>query len=692
MTVTRMLGIYFVLFLLFIAACSGGGRSNPTGNDLPGGDSKGFEGTLYGSDGKPLPDTQVTVTDLQGNLLGSDTTDEYGHFRFDLNPSGNYKIFARSGDGTGAGWQYVASDDLSTIRDPGTPSDGGTVFLGGKMTISIPSGEVQELSEAEIFDVDFGAGNPVSFSVQGTNSLVKIRPSMSLDGFVPYMQLAGVRGEHEAFQLLPVLDTGVNSISDVQVTVSDLVKGSDRILKDNITVYKEHYINVTEPSDAGGATGQWPDALVPLTDAFDVQSDMPSPVWVDVNIPRNAVPGVYAGQVRFTTPSNGSYSYTYNLKVWNITIPRRFHMKADFGLDQEDIAAAHGLRPGLMTTDGIQMARKYGGFLAERHISFHGLPLFQPKAYLSTDNRSYELDFTPMDEDICTFMDGYDLPVMPFPVDAFDCMPEGVIGKGDAMFSDNFNARFTDYVGQISAHLSTLGYLDRAYIQLIDEPSTAEEYQLVRDCYNLIHQSSMYPAFMVTEQPAPQNVSWGSLIDSADIFTSAIRCFYMMGGEQNARAGGENKEEWVYTNANVYPYPSFAIDKQGMETRLFIWFLYQHGFDGIYYYSANNWTVANPWENPLTFGSNYGNGCGSLLYPGTVASTYTGQDNVDGPVTSIRLELIRDGLEDSQLLWMLGQGAPVPEANALMTDWFTYSHNPDELLSVRAQIAEALGG
>ena len=693
MTLTRMFGTGFLIYLLFIAACSGGG-SNSSFPKLPGDDPPILDGYLYDSDNNPIPDATIKITDPNGNLLDETETDEFGHFSFDVNPDGDYKIFTRTNESGGQeyAWEYtLPSDDLG-VQNPGQASDGGVVSPDGKIKISIPGGGlIQPLGAPSEEEVEIGAGGPTMFLLRGTNSMLKIRPGTDLESLESIMRIEGARGEHEAFQVVPVLLDGVNQINDVEVAASDITKGSDRILKQNITIYKEYYVNVTEVSDKGGATGLWPDALVPLTDPFDVADNMPSPIWIDINIPRNAVPGVYSGNIRFSTPDDGSCSYSYSLEVWNITLPMKLAMKAEFGLDQEDIAGAHGLETGLMTPSGRAMALKYAEFLAKRHISFHGVPLLGPTVEIGGDNRSVILDFMAMDADIDKFLRDYDLPVFNFPLDRFDCIPSGAIGHDEAAFTDDFNARFIDYVEQVSGYLSTRGYLNRAYIQLMDEPNSSGDYELVRDWADLLHQASIYPKYMITEQPAPENESWGTLTNHVDIFTSGLRAFYNMGGEENARIGGENKEEWLYTNANVYPFPSFAIDKQGIETRLFLWFAYQHGFDGIFYFSACNWTQANPWVDPLTFGSGFGNGCGSLLYPGSCAQQYTGQNNVDGPITSIRLELIRDGLEDAHLLWMLGGGAPVPEADALMTSWFDWSDNPEELLNVREQLAEEFG-
>ena len=222
------------------------------------------------------------------------------------------------------------------------------------------------------------------------------------------------------------------------------------------------------------------------------------------------------------------------------------------------------------------------------------------------------------------------------------------------------------------------------------EPNNKYDYDQVRNWSSLINQASVHPDYMVTEQPAPQDPSFGSLHDYVDIFTMCVRVLQY--GESIVRAGAEDKEEWIYTNTNVYPYPSIAIDRQGVELRLFLWFVYQHGYEGMLYSSANDWTIANPWVNPMTYNPEFGNGCSCLLYPGDLCYTYTGQDNVNGPVSSIRLEMLRDGLEDTQLLYTLAHGVPVNKANELMNSWSDYTDDPDELLRVRGEIADMITG
>ena len=531
---------------------------------------------------------------------------------------------------------------------------------------------------------------PKVYEVRATNALVKILPPDDFTQFAETFNVQGARGETEPFQVLPVLIEGTKNIKDVMLYASDLKLGSNVIGKENISIFKEYYLHVTEPSDAGGQVGYWPDPLAPLTTPFDVVDNFPSTLWVEIRIPEDAVPGIYDGVLTFQSSDAGEFIFEYTLEVWDIDMPKRLFLKANFGLDQEDIAWAHQLtEEGLRTPEGLELVRQYAHFLAKKYISVHGVPVFRPEFLLRPDGISFDISFKEVDKDIVTFIDGYDLPCYYFPLSRFDLYPDGFIGRGEQFFTPGFNARFLDYVNQVSAHLELRGVLDRAFVLFVDEPYDLAHYELLIDSSNLLRQADIYPRLMVTEQPAPQGFSFPELYDYVDIFTTNIRVF-KVATEEDLRAGAENNEEWIYSNTSVYPFPSYSIDKQGMETRLFVWFAYQHKYKGIFYSSANDWSKTNPYEDPLTFGPGMGNGCNNMMYPGFLCNKYTGQDNVDGPLTSIRLELTRDGLEDAQLLYMLGEGEPVEEAMVLIPDWEEYSRDTEQFYFIRNLVANLI--
>jgi hypothetical protein len=88
------------------------------------------------------------------------------------------------------------------------------------------------------------------------------------------------------------------------------------------------------------------------------------------------------------------------------------------------------------------------------------------------------------------------------------------------------------------------------------------------------------------------------------------------------------------------------------------------------------------------------NGEGSLLYPGSETKQHTGQANVDGPVSSIRFQLLREGIEDYEYLWMLkslGDSAFADDAvKSMVVNVGAFSRNPEELFAAREKMARRI--
>jgi hypothetical protein len=124
--------------------------------------------------------------------------------------------------------------------------------------------------------------------------------------------------------------------------------------------------------------------------------------------------------------------------------------------------------------------------------------------------------------------------------------------------------------------------------------------------------------------------------------------------------------------------------------------------NGILYWAANFWDeTPNPWLDAVTYISGFDcsdgyvlNGEGSLIYPGDFTKKYTGQPNVNGPVSSIRFELLREGIEDYEYLWMLKDWGDKELAEAqlhnMVIDVSTFSRNLEELYLSRKTMARRL--
>ena len=96
------------------------------------------------------------------------------------------------------------------------------------------------------------------------------------------------------------------------------------------------------------------------------------------------------------------------------------------------------------------------------------------------------------------------------------------------------------------------------------------------------------------------------------------------------------------------PYNNFFVTMPAMSHRVLFWQQKRENIEGLLYWETAWWNMANvkdPWTDMATVKEINKNirGDGSLFYPGKTVG-------VDGPVSSQRLEMIRDGLEDFDYL------------------------------------------
>jgi hypothetical protein len=114
---------------------------------------------------------------------------------------------------------------------------------------------------------------------------------------------------------------------------------------------------------------------------------------------------------------------------------------------------------------------------------------------------------------------------------------------------------------------------------------------------------------------------------------------------------------------------------------------YLYRIQGEHYYWIEMWG-ADPWNQLFYAG---GNGDGALYYPGSV-------DKVGGttpiPVASIRLKLIREGMEDYEYLNALAKAGysdlADSAANSFITNAYTFDNDPKALEGAREKMGTML--
>ena len=150
---------------------------------------------------------------------------------------------------------------------------------------------------------------------------------------------------------------------------------------------------------------------------------------------------------------------------------------------------------------------------------------------------------------------------------------------------------------------------------------------------------------------------------------------------------------WYVCCGPGQPYTNFFVDLPGMAHRMLFWHQKRESVDGLLYWSTTYWNPASgcddPWMSMQTVRDINPNlsGDGSLLYPGKPVG-------IVGPVASVRLAIIRDGIEDFDYLCLaeelLGPRAAQGYVRRLAKNLTAYETDPWKLEEVRRALGTAI--
>lgn len=516
--------------------------------------------------------------------------------------------------------------------------------------------------------------------------------------------VAGAGNEHVPFQV--VITSPVppgrrpKPASGFFITASDLKsKNGNTILRSQINFYLEHYIMLYAKSGPVGATGTWPDALAPVKEPFTMAAQYEvvknRPLWVDVKIPASTEAGIYSGTI--TVSQNGKTIETLNLdlKVYGFSIPEKTSLVTYMNISKGWMSRFYHKESSTPEMD--KLTQTYYDFLYEHRMEPWFNDQLAPKVTVNGDKVDVKFDDARYDYYLSRLKSNRVL---------LEAMPHELSAQvKDKKFSSGYNAKVKSYLSQVSSYFEKHGWKKSlVFNSPIDEPNTKEEYEETREWAKLVHEAASGVPFLSTESPVTDDPAWGNLTDLVNNFSihgnalndpevkKAIKTEQRKGGEMT----------WYISCDQIYPQPNYFIDAPAMDPVMVPWITESYKMTGILYWAANFWTeTPNPWLDAVTFISGYLcsdgyvlNGEGSLLYPGDFVKRYMGQPDVNGPVSSIRFELLREGIEDYDYIQMLKQAGQTEFAESVVSkmviDVSTFSRNVEELYAARKAMAEQL--
>jgi hypothetical protein len=535
-----------------------------------------------------------------------------------------------------------------------------------------------------------------SFVWWTTSALVKVRPSDSRPSVRQEVTLAAARNEFEAFQV--VLRNDFADVPDIDVEMDDFTGPSGSIIADrNVTIYFERTMNLARPSSIEGEAGEWPDPLIPRVDRYDQErrnafpftlpEGRSQPLWIETYVPLETNPGHYRARATILSGSTTIATIPLSLDVWNFTLPSTSSLKTAYGFNGGAALKQHF---GRYTSDGDMRAisQVYNrAALLHRISSFVG-PMISPPFTLEDDVMT--VDWSLFDAEVGAFLDGTGLSKDdPLPGARATTVELRTHGSADT------DLKKTLYWREWTRHFEEKGWRGQLFNYLLDEPTAAQMPSVAASAV-LAHQADLRLRNLVTSPR--RSVLEGPI----DIWSPLINCFETKAGwpdfcEPTVSRGEYDSELWWYQScashgcnivggAYFTGWPSYVIDSDAVSHRIMPWMSWKYRIDGeLYYNMVEAFTRdIDPLENVFLHG---GNGDGTLFYPGR-PSAIGGTTQI--PLESVRLKLIREGLEDYEYFVLLANLTDTATADSwvdqIVQNTHTFDPQPENLYRVRREL------
>lgn len=519
--------------------------------------------------------------------------------------------------------------------------------------------------------------------------------------------VAGAGNEHVPFQV--VITTSVKgSPREIKVPdgfmieISDLTSAQgNKIRKENINCYLEHYIMLFATSSSVGATGYWPDAIVPIKKTFSMaaQYDIVKnrPIWVDMFIPSGTKAGEYSGNIVVTQHGELVQKLQLAVKVYDFSLPDKTSLITYMNVSKDQLA--HFYHQPSNTEEITDITQVYYDKLFANRMEPWFNDMLRPDIELKDNKVKVTFDHD-------RYL--YYMNTLKTKRVLLNALPGNLNRLMTAQpFSDEYNKIVKSYLSQVEAYFNKNKWHDRlVFNSPIDEPRSLEDYENTRKWGTLVKEATTNVPFLVTRTPVfpKDHPEWGSLqgyVTNYSIHGNHLNDPLVKQAILDEKSRG-GEITWYISCDQRFPQPNYFIDAPAMDLVMVPWITSRYKMDGILYWAINWWSeTANPWLNANTFHSGFLcsdgsvlNGEGSLWYPGDYVERYTGQPNVSGPVSSIRFELLREGIEDYEYLSMLGalgdKEFATEQVKNLVVDVKAFSRNVADLYSTRKAMAERI--
>ncbi len=513
-------------------------------------------------------------------------------------------------------------------------------------------------------------------------------PFQGYTGGIPAIRLA--RNETEAIQL--VLRSR-KTIKNVRISTGPLInkKNNATLPQSAVKIAPVGFVQPM-PAPYPHEKIKWrPDPLLDNLKAFQLDPDVWQPIWLEIKTGRSTMPGTYHGTITVTGDNVPAINIPFAVTVWNFELPERLTMPAAFtygGLDRHIYAKNNkewtefeSWKTGQKSVDELSPGGKR---LCNIELTTEDLLL----AHRITPSNLYLSTRAHTVKEVRRWIEKGGGPFNIFYVQS---VPS--IKKGEP-YPPGIRKWLLSVIDAAVQEFKKADLLQYAYIYAFDE---MEENQFAAARDILTEVKKRWPDIpIVTTAFDPSYGKDSGLADLVDIWVPlAPKLEKEQKAIQEARQRGA--KIWSYT-CMYTPEANFLLEQPASAPRLLTGIMqYKYNSDGFLYYHTNYWQRSPVLKGgPLTNHTGRSayqsfNGDGMLLYPGA-----------DGPLPTIRLKGIRDGLEDHEYFLLLERLEGLTAEERLERDKLLkipetvvfsmreYDKTGDKLIDYRQKIGEFL--
>ncbi len=486
----------------------------------------------------------------------------------------------------------------------------------------------------------------------------------------------------------------------------------DMIPVSNLEFQVVGYIDIGD-TGKGTRVGAWPDVLYPETrvayNGYPLQ-----PVMLTVKTDKAQVAGLYKGSVSFTGSDGQAIVIQLQVRVYPFALPDQKSLRSSFWFSTYRPRNYYGGKlggeffPVSLYTEFAEILGRY-----QMAPSPRGDILSRMIRLKRNADGSIGFDFSRIDPYWeASLASGANVLYIDSLPSSFFLEPEKnwiprailvdpVSGAESDYVAEDPEQMAAAYIRAVVDHFKERGWFDRAVIQVSDEPWGSTKQQQIRDAVTRLR--LLAPDLPVVSAGTVRGKM--NLDGYIDIWCPQFRQY----NPDDYADMKEGEKLWLYQCLYKPFFPTYTIDRPGIDPRIAAWICWKTGAEGFLYWTATMWDspaiikqkmagdnrwIKEQWLFP--WDDMPGDGC--FIYP-----------EKERLVASFRAQAIRDGFEDYEYLVQLDShyraavagGKLPPELrqraetllaipDPIVKSCMSWTKSPGDLEATRRAIAETI--